>query len=122
MPDKDNNNNSKKYTWKPDKHVNKCHDCSNSFTMFTRRYHCRRCGNIFCDKCCAKFDLKPDKVTDKQTTKKYGFGKFDSKLLASFNKTGRDYKNIDYIYWADIESKDDDYKWDTMLEYSDKLT
>lgn len=37
--------------WKPDPSVTICDEpsCTRAFTYFTRRHHCRRCGNIFCD-------------------------------------------------------------------------
>lgn len=36
--------------WKPDESSNSCYICSESFTWFFRRHHCRRCGNLVCDK------------------------------------------------------------------------
>ncbi|KAK3953354.1 hypothetical protein QBC32DRAFT_121123 [Pseudoneurospora amorphoporcata] len=37
--------------WKPDAESTVCDDarCKKNFNYFTRRHHCRRCGNIFCD-------------------------------------------------------------------------
>lgn len=37
--------------WKPDPESTMCDEptCKKSFNYFTRRHHCRRCGNIFCD-------------------------------------------------------------------------
>ncbi|KAH8658690.1 hypothetical protein BGZ60DRAFT_382820 [Tricladium varicosporioides] len=37
--------------WKPDSESTICDEptCTRYFTYFTRRHHCRRCGNIFCD-------------------------------------------------------------------------
>ncbi|CAH8865335.1 unnamed protein product [Trichobilharzia szidati] len=29
-----------------------CASCNRSFTLIWRRHHCRRCGHIFCSKCC----------------------------------------------------------------------
>jgi hypothetical protein len=34
--------------WKPDSSRDACKDCSLKFTLFERRHHCRRCGEIFC--------------------------------------------------------------------------
>ncbi|OLN81825.1 FYVE-type zinc finger-containing protein C9B6.03 [Colletotrichum chlorophyti] len=36
--------------WKPDTESVMCDDptCKRNFSAFTRRHHCRRCGNIFC--------------------------------------------------------------------------
>ncbi|KAJ3506928.1 hypothetical protein NM208_g16022 [Fusarium decemcellulare] len=37
--------------WKPDSESSVCDDptCKRTFSYFTRRHHCRKCGNIFCD-------------------------------------------------------------------------
>jgi hypothetical protein len=37
--------------WKADSESSVCDEptCTRYFTYFTRRHHCRRCGNIFCD-------------------------------------------------------------------------
>jgi len=37
--------------WKPDYESTMCDHatCKRSFSYFTRRHHCRKCGNIFCD-------------------------------------------------------------------------
>lgn len=37
--------------WKPDAESSVCDEatCTRYFGYFTRRHHCRRCGNIFCD-------------------------------------------------------------------------
>ncbi|KAM5351579.1 hypothetical protein ACJ41O_004302 [Fusarium nematophilum] len=37
--------------WKPDAESTVCDDptCKRTFSYFTRRHHCRKCGNIFCD-------------------------------------------------------------------------
>ncbi|KAL5354410.1 Zn finger protein [Pseudogymnoascus australis] len=37
--------------WKPDSDASICDapSCTRTFSYFTRRHHCRRCGNIFCD-------------------------------------------------------------------------
>jgi hypothetical protein len=37
--------------WMADEKVNKCLRCSIEFGWFTRKHHCRECGNIFCDTC-----------------------------------------------------------------------
>ncbi|KAK4504636.1 hypothetical protein PRZ48_002597 [Zasmidium cellare] len=34
--------------WKPDESSNACYICSQSFTWFFRRHHCRKCGNLVC--------------------------------------------------------------------------
>lgn len=40
--------------WIPDGEVTKCHKCQSAFGTFTRKHHCRQCGNIFCSSCCSK--------------------------------------------------------------------
>ncbi|CAJ0553963.1 Ff.00g124750.m01.CDS01 [Fusarium sp. VM40] len=37
--------------WKPDSESTVCDDptCKRTFSYFTRRHHCRKCGHIFCD-------------------------------------------------------------------------
>jgi len=39
-------------TWVPDEEAPVCMQCSTSFTMTKRRHHCRKCGGVFCGKCC----------------------------------------------------------------------
>ena len=40
--------------WKRDSTSKACSLCSSAFTLLKRRHHCRRCGSIFCAKCCPK--------------------------------------------------------------------
>jgi len=40
--------------WVADSEVNECTGCSESFTVFRRKHHCRGCGDIFCSKCCSE--------------------------------------------------------------------
>jgi len=40
--------------WQPDSTAPKCTKCSNEFSLFNRRHHCRHCGLIFCGKCAVK--------------------------------------------------------------------
>lgn len=40
--------------WIDDKEVTTCHMCPAKFSTFTRKHHCRQCGNIFCSKCCSE--------------------------------------------------------------------
>lgn len=37
--------------WIPDSEVPACLNCGRSFSLFTRRHHCRLCGGIMCDRC-----------------------------------------------------------------------
>ncbi|XP_075464574.1 1-phosphatidylinositol 3-phosphate 5-kinase isoform X4 [Ascaphus truei] len=41
-----------KQYWMPDSQCKECYDCSDKFTTFRRRHHCRLCGQIFCSRCC----------------------------------------------------------------------
>lgn len=36
--------------WKPDTARSSCRECSIPFSLFVRRHHCRRCGDLFCAK------------------------------------------------------------------------
>lgn len=38
--------------WLPDDVAESCMRCGEEFTAFTRRHHCRQCGQIFCHRCC----------------------------------------------------------------------
>jgi hypothetical protein len=40
-----------KPTWQPDYTTSKCKKCETRFTLFTRKHHCRACGDIFCYQC-----------------------------------------------------------------------
>lgn len=40
--------------WVPDKETTNCSNCSVKFGFTTRKHHCRRCGQIFCNLCCEK--------------------------------------------------------------------
>ncbi|KAK6539885.1 hypothetical protein TWF694_008722 [Orbilia ellipsospora] len=50
-----------KANWKPDAEATVCDAavCNKSFSLFDRRHHCRRCGNIFCAQHTAQY-LKLD--------------------------------------------------------------
>lgn len=45
--------------WMPDTSANTCLNCNSSFTLLTRRHHCRNCGKIFCNECCSEKMLLP---------------------------------------------------------------
>ena len=50
--------------WLPDEAVHECSCCGETFSMFTRKHHCRQCGKIFCHRCCnSKALLQPDSGT-----------------------------------------------------------
>ncbi|KAL0271738.1 UNVERIFIED_CONTAM: hypothetical protein PYX00_008735 [Menopon gallinae] len=38
--------------WMPDSFSKECYECTQKFTTFRRRHHCRVCGQIFCSPCC----------------------------------------------------------------------
>uniref|UniRef100_A0A1I8PLT5 1-phosphatidylinositol-3-phosphate 5-kinase n=1 Tax=Stomoxys calcitrans TaxID=35570 RepID=A0A1I8PLT5_STOCA len=38
--------------WMPDSKAKECYDCTQKFSTFRRKHHCRLCGQIFCSKCC----------------------------------------------------------------------
>jgi hypothetical protein len=42
--------------WIPDSSVKVCTFCDRLFTFLTRKHHCRVCGDIFCARCCNKFE------------------------------------------------------------------
>ncbi|WFD26894.1 hypothetical protein MNAN1_001883 [Malassezia nana] len=37
--------------WEVDSDVDACRRCGRRFTLFVRKHHCRRCGQIVCDAC-----------------------------------------------------------------------
>jgi len=48
--------NSKLPPWVPDEEQNKCWSCNTGFgVILNRKHHCRKCGNIFHDKCAPHF-------------------------------------------------------------------
>ncbi|XP_063788779.1 1-phosphatidylinositol 3-phosphate 5-kinase isoform X2 [Pseudophryne corroboree] len=51
MEGKSQDSDLKQY-WMPDSQCKECYDCSDKFTTFRRRHHCRLCGQIFCSRCC----------------------------------------------------------------------
>lgn len=38
--------------WVPDDESPFCSKCQAKFDFLTRRHHCRRCGNVYCNHCC----------------------------------------------------------------------
>lgn len=39
------------YVWERNEQVVQCRSCERWFNFFTRRHHCRRCGQVICDHC-----------------------------------------------------------------------
>ena len=37
--------------WQPDEDVTNCPICGVTFTFFTRKHHCRKCGSVVCNSC-----------------------------------------------------------------------
>jgi hypothetical protein len=38
--------------WVPDAQAINCDQCKETFSTFTRKHHCRQCGQVFCHRCC----------------------------------------------------------------------
>jgi lipid-binding SYLF domain-containing protein len=54
--------------WLPDSAAPNCMRCGEEFNTFTRRHHCRQCGQVFCNRCCnSKALLQPDSGTETAT-------------------------------------------------------
>ena len=45
--------------WVADHLVATCHACRSAFWLFSRKHHCRRCGNVFCGGCSNNFEELP---------------------------------------------------------------
>jgi hypothetical protein len=43
--------------WMDEKLVSDCCGCEKPFRLLKRKHHCRRCGCVFCDKCCPVSNL-----------------------------------------------------------------
>jgi hypothetical protein len=43
--------------WIPDHVASSCVNCDKHFGFFTRKHHCRKCGDVFCYNCCNKFEF-----------------------------------------------------------------
>lgn len=56
---------NKNNVWIDDKMVTSCHYCKIEFGYFTRRHHCRNCGNIFCYNCAGHSIVIPNFITDR---------------------------------------------------------
>merc|ERR1711871_11713 len=69
--------------WIKDESVNQCYSCSENFSIFKRKHHCRSCGRIFCWNCCNNFIKLPVDIE-----------KFP-------NKNEKNYKQIikEWVFW-----------------------
>ncbi|CAG8761289.1 41849_t:CDS:2 [Gigaspora margarita] len=47
------------FKWENDEDANECRLCNKKFRLWTRRHHCRRCGQIVCDQCSTKRAIIP---------------------------------------------------------------
>ncbi|KAJ9459196.1 hypothetical protein DIPPA_08294 [Diplonema papillatum] len=47
--------------WQDSSKVKTCTRCTNKFTLTNRKHHCRRCGKVFCGKCCSASQLTDNK-------------------------------------------------------------
>ena len=56
---------NKNNVWINDSLVTACHNCKVEFGVFTRKHHCRNCGNIFCYACSSKYIVIPDFIIDR---------------------------------------------------------
>ncbi|UJR13918.1 hypothetical protein I4U23_000923 [Adineta vaga] len=47
--------------WMPDFNVHTCHSCHSKFQQwpFSRKHHCRKCGNVFCNSCANYYKIIP---------------------------------------------------------------
>lgn len=46
--------------WQRDSAAYQCPGCASTFDVLNRRHHCRRCGGVFCDPCCAWLKALPE--------------------------------------------------------------
>src|SRR5665648_454756 len=53
-------------TWIKSELVSSCMmgSCSNVFSIFNRKHHCRACGSIFCSTCCYRYIIIPKEHFD----------------------------------------------------------
>ncbi|CAG8833808.1 35720_t:CDS:2, partial [Racocetra persica] len=52
-----------KYEWENDEDASECRRCNKKFRLWTRRHHCRRCGQVVCDQCStARVVMSPTQV------------------------------------------------------------
>ncbi|KAI8334408.1 hypothetical protein BC941DRAFT_356823 [Chlamydoabsidia padenii] len=40
-----------RHVWESDRQASECRRCNRRFSFLVRRHHCRRCGQIVCDRC-----------------------------------------------------------------------
>lgn len=62
---------NKNNVWISDHMVTHCYQCQIEFGYFTRKHHCRNCGNIFCHNCTKKNIIIPKFITDRPDAADY---------------------------------------------------
>ena len=63
---------NKNNVWINDSLVTNCHKCKIKFGyFFTRKHHCRHCGNVFCDSCSSHTIAIPNFIHDKPDVSNY---------------------------------------------------
>lgn len=45
--------------WAADEESEFCYNCSDKFSFYNRKHHCRGCGRLLCDACCSNWMLIP---------------------------------------------------------------
>lgn len=92
--------------WKPDSSRSSCQDCGESFTLFVRRHHCRKCGDLFCDKD-SSYNIRVDQACQFH-------------LLGQKVKACNDcyLKYVDFVDNADVQPTNDQFNDQTAFEYN----
>ncbi|RHZ63724.1 hypothetical protein Glove_328g26 [Diversispora epigaea] len=55
--------------WESDQDVNECRRCRKRFGLFVRKHHCRKCGQVVCDRCStARVPLPSSQVLSESST------------------------------------------------------
>ena len=52
-----NHSNTQVVPWEPDSLVYSCLLCNSTFTLFTRKHHCRLCGKVHCNNCINEYPI-----------------------------------------------------------------
>jgi hypothetical protein len=51
--------------WQKDNDSNRCMNCTEPFTVFVRRHHCRECGYLHCNTCTSHANNKGERVCER---------------------------------------------------------
>jgi hypothetical protein len=49
--------------WIPSRNIRKCYTCSNEFSFWKRKHHCRICGRVFCSSCSGRWGSIPSLIS-----------------------------------------------------------